>query len=183
MKARRVVGLAALVLTGLSVTACGGSPTAAATSGASSTVAYSACMRAHGVPSFPDPDNKGNYPAVDPQRLGVSSSQYQAAEQTCQPLLPTGGSLEQQTNQCLWFGDCPPALLQQVLDIERRYSQCIRSHGVPNWPDPTLNKGRPAFNLSAAGIDPQSTDSSQFLDQDRACRAAAGGSVPKLPYT
>jgi hypothetical protein len=192
---RRFAALAATALIGLLTTACGdASPPAAATTGEStsatggstsspSTVAYSRCMRSHGLPNFPDPDIKGNYPAVDPHHLGVSSTQYQAAEQACQHLLPTGGSLQQQTNQCLWFGNCPPALLQQLLDIEREYARCMRSHGVPKWPDPTINKGRPAFDLSSAGIDPQSTSTSQFEAKDRECRRQIGGSVPTLPST
>ena len=56
-----------------------------------SAIAYSGCMRAHGVPNFPDPDNSGNLRAVGPQQLGVSTSLYQAAEQTCRRALPTGG--------------------------------------------------------------------------------------------
>ena len=189
-----VAALATVALTGMLATACGGDSSPAATTGGStsatggstnspSAVAYSRCMRSHGVPNFPDPDIKGNYPAVDPQHLGISSTQYQAAEQACQDLLPIGGSLQQQTNQCLWFGNCPPALLQQLLNIEREYARCMRSHGVPNWPDPTINKGRPAFDLSTAGIDTQSTTSSQFESEDGACRRLIGGSVPKLPYT
>jgi hypothetical protein len=190
----RWAALAAMALTGLLATACGDGSSPAATAGGStsatggstsspSAAAYSRCMRSHGVPNFPDPDIKGNYPTVDPQHLGVSSTQYQAAEQACQHLLPTGGSLQQQTNQCLWFGNCPPALLQQLLNIERDYARCMRAHGVPNWPDPTINKGRPAFDLSNAGIDKQTTDSSQFESKDRECRRLTGGSVPKLPYT
>jgi hypothetical protein len=140
-------------------------------------------MRSHGLPNFPDPDIKGNYPTIDARHLGVSSSRFQAAEQSCQHVLPVGGSLQQQTNQCLWFGDCPPALLQQLLNIEREYARCMRSHGVPNWPDPTINKGRPVFDVGSAGIDTQSTSSSRFGSEDRECRLEVGGSVPELPYT
>jgi hypothetical protein len=141
-------------------------------------------MRSHGVPNFPDPGPKGNWSNVDPHHLGVSSSQLQAAEQACQPLLPSGGSLEEQTNQCLHFGNCPPALLQQVLNIEREYARCMRTHGVPNWPDPTIDsRGHPVFDLGSAGIDAQSTDSSQFRAKDDECRRLLGGSVPDLPYT
>ena len=185
--------LIAMALVGPLATGCGGgsSPTVAkggstAAGGSTSSpslVAYSACMRSHGVPKFPDPDIKGNYPAADPQHLGVGSTRYQAAEQACQHLLPAGGSLQQQTNQCLWFGNCPPALVRQLMTIEREYARCLRAHGVPNWPDPTLNKGRPAFDLSSAGIDPQSTDSSPFVSTDSACRREIGGSVPTVPYT
>lgn len=167
----------------------GGSSPARGSSGPPSAVGYSVCMRSHGVPNYPDPDEKGNLPAVGPQRLGVGASRYQAAEDACQHALPTGGSLQQQTQQCLLTGDCPQALVQQVLTVERRYAQCLRSNGIPNWPDPNISNkgGRPVFDLSGAGIDPRSTaysrDSSQFGAKDRQCRGMAGGAVPILPYT
>jgi len=174
----------------LLVAACSGSPPSGNTShaGGSSTspsaVAYSACMRSHDVPNFPDPGSGGQVPKADPQQLGVSSSQLQAAEQACQRLLPTGGSLQQQTQQCVMFGDCPQTLLRQLLTVERRYAQCMRSHGVPHWPDPTVGaKGRPVFDLSSAGIDPQSVDSSRFRSAAGKCRSLVGGSVPMLPST
>jgi hypothetical protein len=181
--ARWATVLGAIALTGLLTTACGNASSSPATGKSTrspSGVAYSACMRSHGVPKFPDPDSKGNFQA-DPEQLGVSSTRYQASERACQHLLPTGGSLQQQTNQCLWFGDCPPALLQQLMDIERKYAQCVRSHGVTHWPDPTLNKGRPAFDLSSAGIDTQFPNSSRFRPVDGECRRSVGGSVPALP--
>ena len=130
----------------------------------------------------------GAHPAaIDavPHQLGVSPALYQVAEQTCRPLLPTGGSLQQQTQGCVLFGDCPPALVQQLLTIERQWAQCLRSHGVPNWPDPTISAkgGRPVFDLTGAGIDPQSADTSQVLAKEAACRHQVGGSVPNLPTT
>ena len=182
-----------VVIAALAMAACssggdpsstGGSPPAGAVTSAPSAVAYSACMRSHGVPRFPDPDSKGMPAAADPQQLGVSSVTLQTAEQVCQPLLPTGGSLRDQTQQCLLYGDCPQTLLQQLLTVERQYARCLRSHGIPNWPDPTISaKGRPVFDLSGAGIDPKSTDSSQFRSKEAECRSQAGGSAPNLPST
>ncbi|NUR71416.1 MAG: hypothetical protein HOU81_11390 [Hamadaea sp.] len=189
----RTATLVAAVLLSLVTAACAGgsaqdtgsAATPSATprpAGSPSRIAFSHCMRTHGVPNFPDPDSKGNYQATGPGALGVSSTQYEAAEQACLSQLPTGGSLEEQTNQCLWFGACPPALLQQLMNIERQYAECIRTHGVPNWPDPEINKGnRPAFNLSKAGIDPDSMGTARFEALDRDCRSRLGGSVPKLP--
>ncbi len=115
----------------------------------------------------------------------ASDSRYMTAEQDCQHLLPTGGSLQQQTHQCLLFGDCPQALVQQLLTVERQYAQCIRSQGVPNWPDPTISAkgGRPVFDLSDAGIDPRTADTSQFRAKDDECRHQAGGTVPVLPFS
>jgi hypothetical protein len=142
-------------------------------------------MRAHGVPNFPDPDIKGMPAPAGPRQLGVSPALYQVAEQTCRPFLPAGGSLQQQTQRCVLYGECPQVLVQQLLTVERQWAQCLRSHGVPNWPDPTISAkgGRPVFDLTGAGIDPQSADTSQVLAKEAACRHQVGGSVPNLPST
>jgi hypothetical protein len=189
--AAAVIATAALALLasacsgGGSSTGSGGSPQAEGSSSSPSALAYSACMRSHGVPNFPDPNAHGRPLEVDAQQLGVSDSLYQAAEQACQGLLPTAGSLQQLTHQCLLYGDCPHTLVQQLMTLGRKYAGCMRSHGVPNWPDPSISAkgGRPVFDLSGAGIDTQSTDSPQFRSKDRECRLLTGGAVPSLPYT
>jgi hypothetical protein len=142
--------------------ACSSSPSSADAGGATSaggatdspsTVAYSDCMRSHGVPNYPDPGSNGEVPKGSAQQFGLSNSQFQAAQSDCQHLLPTGGSFQQQAQQCFNAGNCPPALLQQILTAQRKFAQCMRSHGVPNWPDPTLgSEGRPIFNLIPADI-------------------------------
>src|SRR5690242_16110825 len=46
--------------------------------------------------------------------------------------------------QCMKTDDCPHALVRQVLNQERRFAHCVRSRGVPSWPDPTIDsRGRP----------------------------------------
>ena len=65
------------------------------------------------------------------------------------------GSVE----QCMKTDDCPHALVRQVLNQERRFAQCMRSRGVPNWPDPTIDpRGRPMFAMSISkdGFNPYS---------------------------
>jgi hypothetical protein len=124
-----------------SSTVAGGSSNARASAVSRSTntqklLAYSRCMRTHGVPSFPDPASSGALPKVSLQEL--KSPQFQAAEKACQNLLPAG------TND-----QYPPWEAQQLLIGMLRFSQCMRSHGVPNWPDPTTDsEGRPEFPLS-----------------------------------
>jgi hypothetical protein len=131
----------------------GGSTSAGGATGSTSAVAYSDCMRSHGVPKYPDPGSNGEVPKGSAQQFGVSNSQFQAAQSDCQHRLPSGGSLQQQAQQCFNAGECPAALVQQLLAAQRRFAQCMRSHGVPNWPDPTVgSEGRPIFNLIPAGI-------------------------------
>jgi hypothetical protein len=138
---------------------------------APSAVAYSACMRSHGMPNFPDPDSKGMPGQADPEHLGVSSSRYQAAEQACQHLLPTGGPLQYQTQQCLLFGDCPQTLLQQLLTVERMYAQCTRTHGCPTGPTP---RSAPRAALSSTSVVPASTRSPRIRRRSRPRKPNAG---------
>jgi hypothetical protein len=174
--------LAAACNGGSSSGGSGGSSSPPGATRSSSAVAYSACMRSQGVPKFPDPDSSGQLPKADPQQLGVSPSALQAAQRTCQHLLPnTAGSFRQQTQQCLLAGDCPQALVQQILTVQRRYARCMRSHGFPNWPDPTIDpQGRPYFNVSRAGISEADTRSAQWTSSDRECErlVGIGGDVP-----
>jgi hypothetical protein len=135
-------------------------------------------MRTHGVPNFPDPDSSGQLPKGEAQQFGVSSSQLQAARRACQHLYPgNGGSFQQSIQQCEMTGDCPQAVVQRALNVMRRYARCIRSHGVPNWPDPTIDsQGRPFFDVSKAGLSSAYTHSSLFEPKDRVCEQQVGGS-------
>ena len=141
--------LVVLVAACSSPSSAGGSPAAAGSATSSSAVAYSHCMRSHGEPTFADPPSSGLVPKADPQELGVSSSQLQAAQRACQHLYPTnGGALGASLRQCEETGDCPQAMVQRVVNDMRLLARCMRSHGVPNWPDPTVDsEGRPDFNL------------------------------------
>jgi hypothetical protein len=183
--AAAIIAMAALTLTAAACgnspasTTSGGSPDAQGATNSPSAVAYSNCMRSHGVPSYPDPDSSGQLPKTSAQQLGVSSSQIQTAEQACQHLYPTdGGSSQQLLQECETTGACPQAVVQPALNVMREYAQCLRSHGVPNFPDPTLDsEGRPFFNVSAAGISHQYTHSAQFASKDAECERLVGGSA------
>jgi hypothetical protein len=182
LPAAAIIATAVLVLL---AAACSGRPSSSGSQNADgsatspSAVAFSACMRSHGVPNYPDPDSSGQLPKTDAGQLGVSTSQYQAAQQACRYLLPTGGSLQQREEQCIEYGGpCPQALLQQMLTADREFAQCMRSHGWPNFPDPTPQSDGPVFNITAAGISDATSHTSQFeatLDQ---CERLVGGNAP-----
>jgi hypothetical protein len=127
-------------------------------------------MRSNGVPNFPDPAANGGIPKTSAQALGVSSSRFQAAQSVCQHLLPNATSFQQQAQQCMQAGDCPQALVQQMLTADRRFARCMRSHGVPNWPDPTVDsEERPVFNLIPAGITHSATHSPPISNKLAEC--------------
>jgi hypothetical protein len=190
--ARTATAITATAALALLTAACSGSPSSAGsassprTGGSSSSpsaVAYSACMRAHGVPNYPDPNSSGVLPKGDAQHFGVSSSQLQVAQSACQPVLPNTGSFDQQFQQCVSSGDCPQALVQQAMTLMRNFARCMRSSGVPNFPDPTIGHGgTPFFNASGAGITNQYTHSAGFRSEVNECSSRVGGStgVPVL---
>lgn len=131
---------------------CGRSPNSVESTTSPSAVGYSACIRAHGVPNFPDPGSDGQVPKGDARAFGVSTDRLQAAQAACQDRYPDDASFEQQTEQCMSTTVCPQALVQRILAAERRFSVCMRSHGEPDWPDPSLDAhGRPVFVMSNVG--------------------------------
>jgi hypothetical protein len=135
-----------------SSTGSGGSPGSGGSSNSASAVAYSACMRDHGVPNYPDPGSDGNLPKGDPQNFGVSASQLQAAQRACQDLYPASTLA-----QCQGTGTCSPAARQALLSRMRDFANCMRSHGISSWPDPTLDSlGRPGFRGPGADVPPGS---------------------------
>ena len=189
--AAAIIATAALVLLAAacssspSSTGSGSSTNAGASANSPSAIAYSQCMRSHGVPNFPDPSN-GQVPKASAQLLGVSTSQLQAAQTACQHLYPnnggSGGVLTKDSiEQCEETGDCPQALVQAAMTALRTYARCMRSHGVPNWPDPTLDsEGRPGFNLlHVQGFDPNSSQTSNIMQE---CYHVMPGGVP-VPVT
>jgi len=158
----------------------GGSPAAGGSAGSPSAVAYSGCIRSHGLPTYPDPNSSGQLPKTDAQLLGVSTSQYQAAQQACQHLLPTGGSIQQQEAQCMQNSDCPPALVQQMMTGDLKLARCMRSHGVPNFPDPTDGgSGGPFFPISRAGISEAASRTHQFVAELNECARLTGDNAPE----
>lgn len=156
----------------LLATACSGSPSpagsgAAATGTGTPTLAsYAHCMRSHGVANFPGPDSSGQIPGGKTTliQLSRSNSHYQAAQQACQRLWPY-----QPPNQ---------AQQRQQLADDLRFAQCMRSHGLPTFPDPSNGPNGPQFVFSAGGsIDPHSP---QILAKAHQCLHVlpAGSSLP-----
>lgn len=138
-------------------------------------------MRSHGVPNYPDPDpdSSGQLPKGDAQQFGVSTSQYQAAQQDCRHLIPIAGSLHQEEHQCMQNSDCPSSLVQRMLTADRKLARCMRSHGVPNFPDPTTDSSGPIFNITNAGISDAASHSSQFEAKLDECSRLVGGNAPE----
>lgn len=161
----------------------GGSPNAGGSATSRSDVSFSACMRSRGVPNYPDPTTIGGVPTLpkgNAQRFGVSSARYSAAQRACQHLLPaTGGSLTASSlQQCYLAQVCPQDLVQHAMTAGREFAQCMRSRGVPNWPDPTIDsQSRPLFDINVPRPAPQQTSTaiSECSRLDRAGSLLAWG--------
>jgi hypothetical protein len=137
-------------------------------SNAADPAAYSACMRSHGVPKYPDPDSEGRIllearpgSGIDPE-----SAQFKAAAKACEKLAPREGNA--------------PSPAQQAKDRKQmlKFAACMRSHGLRTFPDPKVSGGGVSLSLRNTGLDP---DSPQFKTAEKACetlipgRAGSGG--------
>jgi hypothetical protein len=89
-------------------------------------VKFAECMRANGVPHFPDPGSKGatNF-GVD-----VSRDVWLKAVDACKALKPPGALSSKRTPK------------EQSATL--RFAQCVREHGVKDFPDPV--NGEPVID-------------------------------------
>jgi hypothetical protein len=126
---------------------------------------YSGCMRTHGVPNFPDPLSGGVFiketapgrptsingvAGIDPQ-----SSLFVSADKACRHLLANEGKPTAAQDQ---------RQLAQAL----KFSQCMRMHGVPNFPDPQVTSNG-SFFIAAGGL----TKAPNYKSASVACKKYA----------
>jgi len=182
LRRTRTAGSAALVAVvvvcgALVLAACGGGSSGpqVAGSGSSSKTAvsssknssgeplkYAACMRSHGLPDFPDPDSSGGF--AMPQNIDPNSAQYQTAANACKAYAGSGLNLT-------------PAREEQIEARALKVAQCMRSHGVPNYPDPTITFSNGGVSSGQdlggqSGVDPNSPT---FQAAQKACQNRGGG--------
>lgn len=118
-------------------------------------LAFSACMRKHGVTAFPDPTLNANGSYGFSGDIGQLRKLVRGAQKTfdtCEPLLAKSGILSAQN-----IGK----FQQQILV----YAKCMRSHGISDFPDPnasgrfggqlkSLDRNTPAFQTASAACRP-----------------------------
>jgi hypothetical protein len=145
MRPRRLaIGLACAA----GLAACGSSSKpGSTTSSLDPGIKFAQCMRAQGVSDFPDPS--GGTIALTPSE--AHSPAFQSAQQACQHLMPTKGP--------------PPHMTSSELSRAFVFAKCMRSHGVPSFPDPQGTRptsGGPTLVLQGMlfkvgpGVDPGS---------------------------
>lgn len=133
-----------LAVVAVLVAACGSSgesahtPTASARSEA---LAYSQCMRSHGVANFPDPNADGQVKIASSSGINFYSPAFEAAESACQKLAGGGQSASGPSSA-------------QTMSKFLAFSKCIRAHGVAGFPDPTTSPppNAPGHTVSSHGV-------------------------------
>lgn len=151
--ARRIASAATTIGVCLIAAGCGtSSPHGAATSPSvtAQQLAFAKCVRAHGVPSFPDPGTSASGPENSiggieiPTSINMQSPAFHAAWNDCQGLIAVRLSPQGKPS-------VTPAMKASLI----AHAQCMRTHGVPGYQDPTFPaSGGIAF--TDAGTNPQS---------------------------
>jgi hypothetical protein len=99
-------------------------------------LAFARCMRADGVPNFPDPPGNGSYgvksfahqshgETISINGVSVSAPAFRAGMADCQQKLPQP----------------PTPTASQLVKIRALmviWAKCMRSHGLPHFGDPTI---------------------------------------------
>ena len=122
---------------------------------------FAHCMRSHGVPDYPDPRAGGGFlNAISASGINTQSPTYHGALRACKKYTPAG--------------KMTPA--QSAADNAKglQFSQCMRSHGVPSYPDPSTGPaGEQVMDLRGLGID---LNSPTFQAANKACQKIIPGS-------
>lgn len=119
-------------------------------------IAYSECMRRHGVTNFPDPNSQGDLVITPNDNVNPNSPQYTQAQSACKKFSPQAASGAGMT----------PAQHAKALAALTNYVHCMRKHGI-EMADP--------FNGPNGGVGialPRNLDlnSPLYKQADRACK-------------
>jgi hypothetical protein len=126
---RTALALITMLCLAAGVAACGG---ASGQSGGTATNAkaasdqalkFAGCMRANGVPNFPDPSAGGGIQITPGSGLNPQSPAFQAAQKVCGKLLPGGGPGVRRPTKAAFAAGLA-------------FARCMRTHGLPRFPDP-----------------------------------------------
>lgn len=146
--------LGIVVLAGCSSSGTTGASADSSTSTAyQKALAYARCIRAHGIPDYPDPNSSGQFVIQNGASAPSNESKAvaNAAMKACQSLLPPSMALG-------------PSGSQGSSTTRLKFSECMRSHGEPTFPDP-------ASNGSITLPPGMNSESPQFQNAEKACQS------------
>ena len=147
--------------------ACGGggiAPVLAGTLNYQKALAYAQCMRAHGEPSYPDPTSNGGF-IIDGKKDHLNGTLMSSANKTCQHLLPK-------------FGPMTASRQRQATAEALRYVACMRTHGIPNMPDPVVNAQGMQFRIGGPKGKGPPPGSQVLHNAMQACQKLLPGGMP-----
>jgi hypothetical protein len=127
---------------------------------------YTGCMRTHGEPNMPDPSFNGQHATLDispSSGVDPNSPQFTAATNACKYLVSKGGP-----------SPGPTITLVDQADYLKA-SACMRSHGIPGFPDPVFQDNTVTFNAPGSAID---THSSQYQGALSSCQKLIPAGLP-----
>jgi hypothetical protein len=157
---------AGLAATALLAVACGGGSSPAPTADAAyqKMLAYSQCMRAHGEPGFPDPQPNGNL-LLNGQQDHLNGALMNSANKACQHLMPKAPPLT--------------AAQQRQLTVQAlKFVACMRTHGIPDMPDPVVNAQGVRLEIGGPGHSGPAPNSPVLRAAQQACRKLIPGGAP-----
>jgi hypothetical protein len=134
-------------------------------------VSMSKCMRANGVPNFPDPREGPSgggvgWPGGGP--VMISSDVLLIIGQRLAG--PVVASAAKTCTEYMAPSSPPSAVSERERVAAIANAECMRKHGVPNFPDPTFSGGQ--LNAGLGGVNPQSP---AFKQAAAACGDVGGG--------
>ena len=123
----------------LAVAACGGGGGTSASAQTGSgpgqgTVTFAKCMRGHGVPQFPDP----GAPAPAGSSISILGAQLPPTIDIKAPAFRS--ALNACMKRFLAAHPRPPVSAATKAGV-LKFAECMRAHGVPNFPDPKFPAG------------------------------------------
>jgi hypothetical protein len=120
-----------------------------------SALAFSRCMRAHGITAFPDPNSQGGITLNAGAGTGLDpkSPQFKAAWRACRPLMPAK--------------PLSPAQQAEARAQGLEYSRCMRAHGISDFPDPNSQGAIALQPKPGSDLDPHNP---QFQAANKACQ-------------
>jgi hypothetical protein len=146
----RAILLVSAAACAAALAACGGS-SSKPKAGSNSQLAMAECFRSHGVPNFPDPIS-GSGGEGFPTSESIGSQTI-----TIEGVALSGPAFEAAVKTCKLFGGGsapPPVSESQKLKLFQ-FAECMRKHGVPNYPDPVFPPGGGIERPDASGLNLQ----------------------------
>ncbi|MCX4671872.1 hypothetical protein OG453_35200 [Streptomyces sp. NBC_01381] len=167
-KARTLIATSALLLAAFGAAGCSGDSSAAESGSSKSpgtkdkgftqALAYSKCMRANGVPDYPDPEQDADGRVIMNPGNGQNDPKTQQAMEACRDKMPQGRSRENGGK----------------MDTSKvtSWAKCIRENGIPKFPDPEIDGTRLNVPLGKIGMMP---DDPKMQKASQACQDKSPG--------